>query len=169
MLKNRLFILSQLLWQILFFLTNTIWKDIPKIPIWASKNDILDETRWLWLMDAPKSAIAYSYLVVNVVYSLSIVEFIVCLIYIAVYSKKGWKNTTAAWKIFQLTIILCGTLASLIFESTQYHQFINMTDYYFLRYSIVTPEIFSVIVIILGVFCTISRRLRYKGHSEFHV
>lgn len=96
MLKKRLFILSQLLWQVLFFLTNTIWKDIPKIPIWASKNDILDETRWLWLMDAPKSAIANSYLIANVVYSLSVVEFIVCLVYIVVYSKKDWKNMTAA-------------------------------------------------------------------------
>lgn len=84
MLKKRLFFLSQLLWQVLFFLTNTIWKDISKIPIWASRNDILDETRWLWLMDAPKSAIGNSYLVANVVYSLAIVEFIACLVNIAI-------------------------------------------------------------------------------------
>ena len=58
MLKKRLFFLSQLLWQVLFFLTNTIWKDISKIPIWASRNDILDETRWLWLMDSYNGAIA---------------------------------------------------------------------------------------------------------------
>lgn len=162
MLKKRLFILSQLLWQVLFFLSNTIWKDIPKIPIWASRNDILDETRWLWLMDAPKSSIANSYLIANAVYNLSIIEFIVCLVYIAVHSKKDWKNTTAAWKVFQLAIILCGTLASLIFESTQYRQFINMTDYYFLRYSIVTPEIFSAVVIILGISYTVSQRLGDK-------
>ena len=169
MMKKRLFYLSQLLWQVLFFLTNTIWKDIPKIPIWASRNDILDETRWLWLMDAPKSAIAYSYLVANVVYSLSIVEFTVCLAYIVVYAKRNWERATVVWKVTQSAIILCGTAVSLFFEMTKYHQFVNMTDYYFLRYSIVTPEIFSVIVIILGVFCAISRRSRYKGHSEFHM
>lgn len=55
MMKKRLFYLSQLLWQVLFFLTNTVWKDIPKIPIWASQNDILDKMRWLWLMDAPSN------------------------------------------------------------------------------------------------------------------
>ena len=162
MLKKRLFFLSQLLWQVLFFLTNTIWKDIPKIPIWASRNDILDETRWLWLMDAPKSAIANSYLVANAVYSLSIIEFVLCLIYIAVRSKRNWKNMTAVWKVVQLAIILCGTLASLIFESTQYRQFINMTDYYFLRYSIVTPEIISAVAIILGISYTVSQRLGDK-------
>lgn len=162
MMKKRLFYLSQLLWQVLFFLTNTIWKDIPKIPIWASRNDILDETRWLWLMDAPKSAIAYSYLVANVVYSLSIVEFTVCLAYIVVYAKRNWERTTVVWKVTQFAIILCGTAVSLFFEMAKYHQFVNMTDYYFLRYSIVTPEIFSIIAIILGISYTVSRRIRYK-------
>ena len=34
-------------------------------------------------------------------------------------------------------LILCGTAVSLFLEMTKYHQFVNMTDYFFLRYSIV--------------------------------
>lgn len=162
MLKKRLFFLSQLLWQVLFFLTNTIWKDISKIPIWASRNDILDETRWLWLMDAPKSAIGNSYLVANVVYSLAIVEFIACLINIAIHLKKNWPQMTNIWKVIQFAMILCGILFSMIFELVQYCRFINMTAYYLLRYSIVTPEIFSVVVIILSISYKMSKGFGHK-------
>lgn len=150
MTKFKLFPLAQFLWQILFFLSISIWKDIPKIPAWATRDEILDETRWFWLMNTPKSTIENSSLIANIVFSLSILQLIGCLIYIFIYLIGCLNNSTKSKIVFCLTLILLGIFCALLFELQMHNRFINMTGYYFLWHSLVTTEIFSIMSILLS-------------------
>ena len=150
MFKKALFSLSQILWQILFFISVTVWRDIPKIPIWATREEILDKSRWFWLMDIPKSSIGNSTLIAEVVFGLAIVECICCQIYIVIYLKNSRKNSSNVRKIIVFLVILLGCICSIIFEMQMHIRFVNMTSYYFLRHSLITPEIFSIMSLILA-------------------
>lgn len=149
MAKFKLFPLVQFIWQILFFLSISIWKDIPKIPAWATRDEILEETRWFWLMNAPKSTIENSSLIASIVFSLSIIQLIGCLIYIFIYLIGCLNNSTKTKIVLCLTLILLAILCSLLFELQMHNRFINMTGYYFLWNSLVTTEIFSIVSLLL--------------------
>ena len=46
-----LFLFIQFLWQFVFILLITIWKSIVVFPHFADPSEILEKTRWFWLME----------------------------------------------------------------------------------------------------------------------
>ena len=152
MFRKKRVLLSQLLWHMVFFLSVTIWRDISQIPIWAATAEILDETRWFWLMDAPDSTVENALLIADFVYALAIVELIFCVIYIARFLRHSWKVSSRTRKAVYLAVLGLGLACSVLFEAWMHRNFLQMTDYYFLWQSLVTTEIFSIVTCLFASF-----------------
>lgn len=143
---------SQIVWQFLFVLSATYWRGIPSIPYFAKASEVLDRTRWFWLVAVPKPSLANTSLIISVVHSIAFAEIIICIALIYIYLKYIWKYSNTIVKSISVVVVMIGLIVSLVFEHRMYANFIDMSEYYYLWQSIFSIEVYSVIALVLWIF-----------------
>lgn len=77
-------LLTQALWQLLFLLTVTVWRDITVLPPLAARAELLDRARWFWLLEAPDAGTANAAMISGMMNVAEHLEAWFCLIWIGV-------------------------------------------------------------------------------------
>lgn len=158
--NKRMFILlfSQALWHTLYLLALTVWRDISVFPTFASASEILDETRWFWLMEDPNSGGQHGLLISNMMHLVALTEVLFCLIWLFIHIKSHWRISSVKAKTSYVTIILTGAIISALFGWQMRSNFIDMTEYYFLWQRELIAEILAVVIALFALTSFLSSR-----------
>lgn len=156
--RNLSLLFSQVLWHILYFNMCTIWRDILVVPHYVNTSEILDKSRWFWLMSAPASTVQDSSLILSLVSFPALVEFLFCIVWICSHLKRNWKTSSIKVKTSYISLLLLCIIISVFFELQMYSNFLNMSDYYYLWQREFHTEIFAITAILFSIIGYLSRR-----------
>ena len=156
--KRFLLLFSQALWHLLYLLSLTVWSGIPVIPRFAATSEILDKTRWFWLMDAPHSGVQHGLLISDMMQAAALIELLVCFVWLCLYLRKNWKNSSRKTKGSYVVIILMGLLISVLFQRQMRLHFLNMTAYHFMWQRDLNAEILAIVIAAIALTGSLSHK-----------
>ena len=150
-LKPLFVCVSQIVWQFIFVLSISCWRFIPSIPYFAKASDVLDRTRWFWLVDVPKPSLTNTSIIISLVQIIAFTEIISCTILSYKCLKSIWMHGNAKTKCISVVVVITGLLLSFLFEYRMYTNFIDMSEYYYLWQSIFSIEVYSIMAFLVWV------------------
>ena len=159
--RRTLSVAAQVLWQLLYLLTFTLWRRISQIPA-VGKGEILDRERWFWLMDAPASGIRHDLLIADLLCAAALLELLFCGIWLFRFLKGNWKRASRGARRGYLAVLVAAAVIVLLFHFQMRSNFLEMSAYYYLWQKLLPVEVASLGMPVLEGMS----RLRGAGDPE---
>ena len=144
-------LLTQALWQLLFLLTVTVWRDITVLPPLAARAELLDRARWFWLLEAPDAGTANAAMISGMMNVAEHLEAWFCLIWIGVSLRRRWRGSPAAVRAAYVLVVLAGLSAAALLLWRTRADFLDMTAYCYLWQRALLPEILTLTAALLAL------------------